>query len=83
MTRPGAASISWAAEMIETTAIGDSAASYMPTGQEEETTEGDHEAVERLRCLLKERGRERERAGKDRAGRDALDRGRQSVTKTK
>ena len=68
MTRPGAASISWAAEMIETTAIGDRAASYMPTGQEEETTEGDHEAVEQLRSLLGEPGKRQERAGRDRAG---------------
>ena len=68
MTRPGTASISWAAEMIETTAIGDSAASYMPTGQEEETTEGDHETVERLRSLLEERGKRQKRTGRDRGG---------------
>ena len=68
MTRPGAASISWAAEMIETTAIGDSAASYMPTGQEEETTEGDQEAVKQLRSLLGEPGKRQERAGRDRGG---------------
>lgn len=68
MTMPGTASISWAAEMIETTAIGDCAASYMPTGQEEETTEGDHEAVEQLRSLLGEPGKRQEWAAKDRAG---------------
>lgn len=68
MTGPGAASISWAAEIIETTAIGDSVASHMPTGQEEETTEGDQEAVERLRALLGEWGKGQERAGKDRDG---------------
>ena len=65
MTRPGVASISWAAEMIEATAIGDSAASYMPTGQEEETTKGDHEAVEQLRSLLGEPGKGQERAGRE------------------
>ena len=63
MTRPRVASISWAAETIEVTAIGDSAASYMPTGQEEETTEGDHAAVEQLRSLL---GRERRGEGQER-----------------
>lgn len=68
MTKAGITSISWAAEMIETTAIGDSAASYVPTGQEEETTEGDHEAVEQLRSLLGERGKRQERTGRDRAG---------------
>ena len=58
--------------MIEATAIGDSDVSYMPTGQEEETTEGDHEAVEQLRSLLgKARKGTQERAGRDRGGREA------------
>ena len=66
MRRPGTASISWVAEMLETTAIGDSAASYMHTGQEEETTEGDQEAVDLLRSLVGEPGTRQAWAGRDR-----------------
>ena len=52
--RTGGASISWAAELIETTAIGDRWPSHRPTGHTEETAVGDPEAIEQLRSLLEE-----------------------------
>ena len=50
----GNASITWEAEIVETTTIGSRWVSHAPTGRTKETSEGDPEQIEKLRRLLKD-----------------------------